>query len=63
MAKLDKRIMVRLSDEVYDKLNEKANRLGHKPSTYARLLIQLAIDPDGKLKAGETLAANGEATP
>ena len=44
---LDKRVMVRLSDEVYDELMRIAARNRRKPSTLARLMIEEALGLGG----------------
>ena len=40
---LDKRVMVRLSDEVYEELVKVAIRNRRKPSTLARFMIESAL--------------------
>ena len=40
---LEKRVMVRLSDEVYEELMKVADRNRRKPSTLARFMIESAL--------------------
>lgn len=43
MAALNKRVMVRLSEEVYEELAKVADHNRRKPSTLARFLIEGAL--------------------